>query len=293
MDAKKALNSFENIVIKAGGKDNIILERRQALNSEDTVFYGTSNLKAQNYQLEFVAENLSAGNLQGFVEDSYLKNSTPINLDGTTKISFSVTNVAASYAANRFKVVFKQVAVLPVTFTSVKAQQKNDEVLVNWKVENESNMRSYEVERSNDGSKFNKVAEVAAINASANNYSWMDKNATSGYNYYRIKSVDLNGKANYTQVVKLWMGNVSGEISVFPNPVVNGNINLQLTNQPSGIYYVRVLNPLGQVAITKQIVHAEGTSIENIKWNNNFAHGVYQMEITRPDGNVNTIKILY
>jgi hypothetical protein len=30
------------------------------------------------------------------------------------------------------------------------------------------------------------------------------------------------------------MGNIAAEISVYPNPVVNGIINLKFTNQPAG-----------------------------------------------------------
>lgn len=292
MDGKKVFGSLENLSIKSGGKD-LVIERKQMINSEDTIFYGTTGLKAQSYQLTLTAENIPASGLQGFVEDTYLKTSSLLNLQGSTDIHFTVTSAAASYAANRFRIVFKQASVMPVTFTSVKAYQKNEVIAVEWKVENESNILRYDIEKSVDGNSFSNVGTLAAVNGTANNYSWTDNSPVANYNFYRIKSVDLNGKVNYTQIVKVFMGKASGDITVYPNPIVNGNVNLQLTNQPAGIYNVRLLNPLGQVVLSKQITHTEGSSTETIKWNYNFARGVYQLEINRPVGEVKTIKIMY
>ena len=182
---------------------------------------------------------------------------------------------------------------MPVTITSVKAYQKNADIAVEWKVENESNMVQYEVEKSVDGNQFSKAATVTAKNGAVHTYSWLDKNAVTGYNYYRIRSVDLNGKVSYTEIVKVFMGKMVSEITIYPNPVTNGKINLQLTNQPAGIYGIRLLNPLGQVIVSKSVTHAEGSSSQSIPWDYNLAHGVYQLEVTKPDGDVKVIKVMY
>ncbi len=58
--------------------------------------------------------------------------------------------------------------------------------MVEWKVENESNMKQYEVEKSVDGNKFTKAATIEAINGRANDYNWLDQHVSAGYNYYRI-----------------------------------------------------------------------------------------------------------
>jgi hypothetical protein len=184
-------------------------------------------------------------------------------------------------------------APLPVTFTAVKAAEKNGNIMVEWSVENEMNMQQYEVEKSADGNQFSKVAATSASNGAVNNYSWADKNALEGNNFYRIKSVDQNGKVNYTQIVKVKITIAAGAISIYPNPVTNGNINLQLTNLQAGNYGVRVLNPLGQVILSKVISHAGGSSAAPIPWNYKQARGVYQLEITSPGGEVKVIKVMY
>ena len=70
---RKFLNSSENLSIVSHG-NNLIIERRQALGQQDTVFYSLTGVKVQKYRFEFIANNLSANGLEGFVEDTYLKN---------------------------------------------------------------------------------------------------------------------------------------------------------------------------------------------------------------------------
>ena len=122
----------------------------------------------------------------------------------------------------------------------------------------------------------------------------IDQSPFAGYNYYRVRSIDVNGKAAYTQVVKVLYGSaISQEISIFPNPVVNGVVNLQLTNQAEGIYNVRVLNSLGQPVLSKQIRNSEGNVSEKIQLNKNIGKGIYQVEITKPGGDIKMIQIIY
>ncbi|MEO6134042.1 MAG: T9SS type A sorting domain-containing protein, partial [Ginsengibacter sp.] len=137
------------------------------------------------------------------------------------------------------------------------------------------------------------VATVPARNRQTGTYNWLDKKPLSGYNYYRVRAVDINGLIGYTQIVKVKMEIAVGSISIYPNPITNGIVNLQLTNQPSGLYYIKLTNPIGQTIMSKKITHTEGSSTEKIKWDYKLAHGMYQMEITKPSGDVHVIKVMY
>ncbi|MDP4285209.1 MAG: T9SS type A sorting domain-containing protein [Bacteroidota bacterium] len=293
MDAKKMYNSSENLSVKSGGK-YLVLERRQMLGKSDTVFFNLTGVKAQSYRLVFTAQNLSARGLQGFIEDTYLHTQTPLNLEGSTTLNFSVTSAAGSFAANRFRIVFAPMeGPLPVTFVSVNATLKNADITVAWKVENESNMKQYEVEQSMNGSAFNQVAILSANNTGVVAYSWLDKNATPGYHYYRIKSIDINGSVTYSPVVKVWVPVLKQDIAIYPNPVTDGIIHLQLENQPEGKYIIRLLNKLGQVMLQKQINHPGGNSTELIQPGATLAKGIYQLEVALPDGSVKVLKAIY
>jgi len=160
-------------------------------------------------------------------------------------------------------------------------------------VENQINLEQYEVEKSTDGSQFTKVATVDANNKSAADYNWIDANPVEGYNYYRIRSVDLDGKTAYTSIVKVQMGQTAAEIKVYPNPAVNAKVSVELNNVAAGVYYARLINPLGQVIVSQKIIHPAGSSTETIQWNHSIARGIYQLEITKPNGNTSIVKVVY
>jgi hypothetical protein len=290
-DAQKIMNTGENFGLR---RDNIILsiEARSPVENTDTVYYNIGTIRLQTYRLHFSPENMRGSGLSAFLVDNYLKTSEEVSLSEDSESDLLINNDPGSYAADRLMVIFKPMGPLPVTFTSIKATQKNSDVLVEWKVENESNIEQYEVEKSVDGNNFSKVATLKAINGAANNYNWLDQHVATGYNYYRIRSVGINGQQNYTQVVRVLIGKLISEMSVYPNPVGNGSINLLLSNQPAGVYEARLLNAIGQVIISKTINHTGGSTTEILKINNNFSKGIYQLEIIKPDGDKKIIKVV-
>ena len=292
MDAIKSTNASENLSIKTANT-LLVVERRHSITKKDTIFLNLANEKVQKYRFEFIADQLDLQGLTGFLIDNYLHTSTPLNLNGSTIADFNIVNIPGSYAANRFRIVFTPALVLPLSFTSIKAYQQNKDIAVEWKVENESNLKQYDVEKSVDGNNYAIVNTIAANNSALSNYKWLDVNPSEGNNYYRVRSTDVNGKIAYSTVVKVYMGKGKQRISVYPNPVVNGTINLQLANQPSGVYGIRLMNKLGQVMISKQINHAEGSSTETIQISRYAPHGIYQLEVTRPDATNVNITVLY
>ena len=139
------------------------------------------------------------------------------------------------------------------------------------------------------------IAVTAATTNSgrAASYIVADALPVEGYNYYRVKSVDMNGKTAFSNIVKVLMGSIKQDITIYPNPITDGVIHLQLTNQPQGKYDIRLPNKIGQVMISKQINHTEGSSTELIKWDYNMAHGLYQLEVSKPDGTQKSINVMY
>jgi hypothetical protein len=157
------------------------------------------------------------------------------------------------------------------------------------------NIKEYATQKSTDGNTFTNlfITPATANGGHSASYLITDTHPAEGYNYYRIKSTDLNGKTVTTSVVKVLMGSTSPAISVYPNPVSNGIINLQLDNQPAGKYGIRLLNKSGQVIFQRQVEHAEGSSTETIAIDKYTPHGIYQLEVTKPDGTSSNINVVY
>ncbi len=269
------------------------IEARKTIANTDTVYYYMNNMAKKVYQLKFAPENMQADGLQASLIDQYLNSSTPVSLTDSSFINFTITSDPASFASNRFKVVFKPLAALPVSFTSVKAYAKGSAINVEWEVGNENNIKSYVVEKSIDLTNFTFLDSVDAKNKPSSNYLVADLYPNEGFNYYRIRSNDINGIAKYSEVVKVVKGNLKNKISVFPNPVINNDINLQLNNQPSGKYGIRLINKSGEAIMSTKIEHLRSASKEIIKIEKQVSHGIYQLEVTKPDNTQLNINVLF
>ena len=169
------------------------------------------------------------------------------------------------------------------------------EIAVEWEVENETGIKYYEVEKSTNETHFTSVIEVNAKNtAQGSKYTWTDVQPTTGYNYYRVKSVDNSGAIQYSKVVKVLMSKLAQGIHVYPNPLVNNTIQLQFVNVPEGRYEMRLINKLGQVIASKEIQRiGNGSGTEAILLNAYVPHGVYRLEIIKPDGDKINTGIIY
>lgn len=295
-DAMKFTNIKENIGLLRYGK-TLAVERRPIIHANDTLFIKLWKTTQRSYQIELVTNMLTNAGLQAFFVDSYLNSSTPLGLGTTTKINFAINADTASSAMYRFKIVFKPLAFfapLPVTFTSVKAYQQGEKIEVNWKVENEINMAKYEVEKSVNGTDFSLV-NITLVNGTNNisgNYLWLDDSQVTGCNFYRIKGVNLNGSNKYTPVVKVMAGKTGASFTAYPNPVKGNTINLQLVNQPAGIYQVKLMNFAGQVVYTNKLPVSSNSMSQSLNLGTSMLKGIYQLEIKNGENSTQLKKII-
>ena len=283
-DAAKLKNVSENLSIQSNGQ-SLAVERKQMTGYADTIFYNLLQEKVKGYKFEFVAQSLDVNGLSGFLEDSYLNTSTPINLNGTTTYDFTIENIPGSWNPSRFRIVFRPAAVLPVTFSSVKAFEQNGNIKVEWNVENQINIKQFEIERSADGQQFEKANTVMpeGNNNSASGYGWLDETAFEGNNFYRIKSIGINGEIQYSSIVKAYIHIANNQIVIYPNPVINDVISMQFNNQPPGIYTVQLFNNSGQLFFTKKIMHTVGDNTETIPVDRSMSKGIYELQIIKPN----------
>ena len=121
-DGIKLNNSGENLGLLRDNK-TLVVERRSLISRTDTIFYKLGQLKLQQYEFEFIANEIQEPGLAAFLEDNYLHSSTRIGLSDTTRLGFSIVNIPGSYASDRFRLVFRQlkpVIAAPVSSTDTK-----------------------------------------------------------------------------------------------------------------------------------------------------------------------------
>ena len=112
-------------------------------------------------------------------------------------------------------------AILPVTLTSFKGDydRTGNKVYLTWNTAQETNSREFIVERSNDGRTYTAIGKVAAAGNSNHPaaYNYTDEQPVYGVNYYRLKQVDIDGKATLSGIVKIITDKQGGFIAG-PNP---------------------------------------------------------------------------
>lgn len=134
--------------------------------------------------------------------------------------------------------VMRSVGALPTKFGTMALQQKNDDVVANWNTYNESNVNGYYLQRSTNGSSFVDVSFVVAKNAMEADYSTSDKIKGGGVLYYRIKSVDLDGKEGFSPVAKINIDKGIANGVTVVNPVRGNRVEVQLNGLEPGVYQV-------------------------------------------------------
>jgi len=284
-DALKLANSGENIGISINNQ-TFTIERRNMAKENDTLFYNLQGMNRKTYQLELMSDHLDQNEIRAFLKDNYLNTITPVKSTGSVTIPFIINNDPASGAKNRFSIVFNKHTddLLPVSFVHLNASANHDNIIVEWKVENEDNMQQYDTERSTDGLHFNTIAIASALNHSKASYSYTDHFPAEGYNYYRISSRGKDEKIIYSKVVKVYYSNFMPAINVYPNPVRNGAIYLHFSNMPAGQYNFKLLNSSGQLMLSKVINYKEKPNQQLLQFNKKTPPGIYHLEIIKPDG---------
>jgi len=277
MDAVKLANFNENFGISSQSKI-LSIEKRLPLSENDTICYNMAQMRVKNYTLELDPLNIEQNNLVGFIEDNYLKTLTSINMDAKTQLDFDIINEPGSYAANRFRLVFKKL----IDYTSLKATPVGSNVLVDWKVASEFNISRYEIERSTNGADFSSMGNVnsAGNNSNPIGYNWIDPSLTPGVYYYRIKCISNNNVVAYSNVEKIKLMKSNPTIYIAPNPVTDNIIHLQMNTVTAGRYTLRLLNNAGQVMQTRTINHTGTNTLHTWALNQYVTKGTYQVELT-------------
>lgn len=275
----------ESIALLRGSR-NLAIERRKIFIENDTTFLQLKALRKQQYILQVVAEQLEMPGFTAVLKDKYsaTTNNTSLSMNGTTEVAFDVTEDPASFDAGRFSIIFIKQATTSFAISAVKATPQQKNISVEWQIKKESAIANYELQTSDDGIKFvtSSVVNARLNNGSDVSYAWFDLNAAEGTHYYRIKSNAVNGSKLYSNIAKAEMkiAVVSESLSVFPNPVVNNIVTIQVANLEKAVYMLQVFNLNGQL-VKKQAIQHNGGDLKCVfQLDEKLPAGKYHVQLT-------------
>jgi hypothetical protein len=163
------------------------------------------------------------------------------------------SDMLISLGHNEMKTYRAKLNVIPLVTKPVvilegnKVQGSN---ILNWKMSSEAGIKTYELERSNNGQQFNKIASIAKGAAAVNNYNYTDNNLDIAIPYYyRLKVIDDDNKFSYSNTILIKAASESYNILLFPNPagdIIKVNFILDKRTRCN----VSVINSTGTVVKT-------------------------------------------
>lgn len=136
---------------------------------------------------------------------------------------------------------------LPVTLTQFKIGAQNaNSIQVLWATASEVNFDYFELEKSVNNTEFIKVAQVQGHGTTKvqHEYSFTDQDPMIGSNFYRLKAVDVDGHTEtFTVIVANFIA--QKEISVYPNPLTDGNLHINLNFETGASTVVTISDTFG------------------------------------------------
>lgn len=151
---------------------------------------------------------------------------------------------------------------------------------LNWDATVDNDHRYFEVEKSTDRINFVPIGRIEGNML----YTLIDPSPAKGNNFYRIKSVDVNNKAAYSNVINIVFNPAVHHLQVYPNPVRDlVNVKLKL-NTPDKIS-IQLYDLSGRI-LNKREVYA-GTNMSEYQFDiKTLASNVYLLKIINSNNEV-------
>ncbi|MBR9921191.1 MAG: T9SS type A sorting domain-containing protein [Bacteroidetes bacterium] len=143
------------------------------------------------------------------------------------------------------QIQFSEGTALPVEwlgFAAFAEYESEAGIRLEWQTATETNSDYFEVERSSDGQSFKSIGQLPAAGESytVKSYRFTDSRPINGWNYYRLKQMDIDGRFSYSEIRAIeWLD--SG-ISFFPSPLSGNDLFFQgntFSGQEVAFYNVR------------------------------------------------------
>jgi hypothetical protein len=177
-----------------------------------------------------------------------------------------------------------------IYFNAISAGMYNN---IFWKSAVEINFKQYELESSDDGINFNKIATINPIGnlSSYNNYDYLDFNFFKPITYYRLKMIDLDYTFKYSNIVPVeYEKNKIDKFFIFPNPASN-ELYVSIVSPNNKEALLEIKDILGRSIYQQKIDLTQG--VENTYINtSDFANGTYIVSVSYGNSSSENTKVV-
>lgn len=172
-------------------------------------------------------------------------------------------------------------AVLPVTLTYFTGRTVDGLTLITWETAMEEQVDHFAVERSDDGRQFTDIGTVKATGNSnfRIKYAYTDNKVVNNNAWYRLRTVDLDGKSRYSNVIRI--ANTARTISVLsvtPNPFESA-MRVQVYSDKVLPVGLRIVDITGREMYKINRVLSSGNNTILLNPSAGLAKGVYVLQL--------------
>ncbi len=196
-------------------------------------------------------------------------------LDGTSEYFYAVASLNRLHAESNLSNTVNSNG-LPLTLQNFYVKNINNNVAtLNWITTNELNVSHFELQNSTDEFMYRLIEKIAAKNKSINNYTINTNFNNIVTQYYRLKMVDIDGKFNYSNVLKI--NPTSKGVEILNTQIVKGgNIQYNLLCEDKNASFVIVDASAKVLQLGKLQTNA---TKGYITLSNNYTTGIYYVKI--------------
>ena len=118
--------------------------------------------------------------------------------------------------------------VLPIELLFFEAARHEDKTNLTWATASEENFDYFEVQRAIGSIAFEVIEEIKGAGADSytiQEYEFVDEKPLNGINYYRLKSIDLDGTFEYSPIQSVKFS-FESRFRVYPNPSNGVELNI-------------------------------------------------------------------
>jgi hypothetical protein len=182
--------------------------------------------------------------------------------------------------------IYMALGALPVEYLRFNAEHNKSENTneLFWTTVREVNNDYFDIERSFERSDYENIGRVpgAGNSSSAIDYAFNDhKISQDGYYVYRLKQVDTDGRATYSNPAYVRVSRTqSVKTGIYPNPAAD-QINCYVDAYEGAKVRIEIYNSLGQILSqqTDDEIIVSGTLTRQLE-SKNFGKGIYTVVFT-------------
>jgi hypothetical protein len=163
------------------------------------------------------------------------------------------------------------VGTLPLTWLSINALKKEQNILLSWSTASEQNTQYFLAQHSTNANSWNNIGRVPAAgnSLSVQHYSLLHTSPATGLNYYRLLQKDLDDNSSYSKIVSVLFTAPLKQLMVYSNKIEDGKLLLQLQKSAA----IQLYNNMGVLVLRQQLT--AGMQTIHVS---HFAKGIYLLQ---------------